>query len=1024
RKVVLAPLSRVHVAELLSDSFQQPMSSVTAMAELIHQKTGGNAFWVIHFVQSLHEEGLLTFDTERRAWTWDLARIRAQRFMENVVELMLAKLARLPDTTRSLLTELACVGPEATVAELAITTGHSDAALRMELGAAVDAGLVMLDETKVEFLHDRIQEAAYAAVAVEARASRHLEIGRRLLAATAPSERAAAAFVIANQLNRGLELVRLREERRVAREINVLAGRRALAASAHASALGYFAAAESLLEEDAWTTDDATAFECAFSLSECHVLTGDAKTAEERLLALVERPLGVTDFAAVSCLLISMYVGLDRNADAVAAGLRFLATRGIEWSAHPGAELADADAAEVWKRIGDRDIASLVELPPMTDPVDRATINVLIELYAPALFTDPDLYRLVISRMVNLTLERGSADASAFAYVWFGAFMARKGEYETGFRFGDLAGALLHRRNQARYRSRVYMVLGHFIYTYTRPLHRAREQLERALTHAQADGEPNFLVYSSSHIVSNALAAGVSLEATERDLEVSAAIFRRSGFVALEPIVVSQRYVIRSLRGLPVTFGAFPDQAAFERFVVDELKMVLVTCWMWIRKLELAVYFDDFDVAADTYPRALALAFASPSFIEEVEVVFFSALTEAAMIARAPSGERAAALRASLAAHHERLAKWAAASTAFAARSALVGAEIARADGRDLEAMRLYDVAIRSARDHDAPHHEALSAELAARFFAQRGLEEVARMHRSTARLGYLRWGASAKVEHLEAQYPYLRAESSPLHPWATIHASMGQVELAAVLRMAEATSSEIVLANLVRTLLRLVLEQSGAQRGVLVLWHDGDLVVEAEAVTQQRGIAYRLRGEDDLSELPYPERIVREALRERRAILVSDALAEAPYASDPYVVAHGARSILCLSLFRKGEPIGALYLENNLASRIFTPTQGALLELFASQVATSLENARLYDELERGRNLAAESERLSLTGSYTWTPSSGDARWSEQLYRIFEYDPNTAPSMDLVVNRVHPDDALVVGNAFRRAAGSFADFT
>lgn len=997
-EIVLAPLSTEHVAELLSDSLMQSGTSVASLAELVHQKTGGNAFWVVHFLQMLHEEGLVHPDPALRAWRWDVAKIRAQRVTESVVDLMVAKLARLPAKASTLLSVLACMGPEATLAELAIATGQDEGELRTELALAADAGLVTFDETKVAFLHDRIQEAAYGAVPPEERPERHLAIARRLLAAT--EDRHAAAFLLANQLNRSLALVVAPEERRLALEVNVLAGRRSLAASAHASALPYFVAAESLLEGEG----DPLSFECGLALAECQALTGDAKAAEARLLALSERPLEVPDLAAVARMLVSMYVGLDRNAEAVAAGLRFLERRGIVLAAHPGAAAADADAEEVWRRIGERSVPELVDLPRMTDLADRATINVLADIYAPALFTDPDLSRLVITQMVNFTLERGTADASAFAYVWMGAHMVRKADYATGLRFGELAADLLERRGQTRFRSRVYMVLGHFIHTYTRPLRRARELLERAVATAQTDGEPNFVVYSASHVISNALAAGAPLAETDRDLDATFAIFARWGFAVLSPFCVSQRYVVRSLRGLPMSFDGFPGQDAFESFVSGEVRMVLLACWMWLRKLEVAIYLDDHETAVETMPRAAALAMVTPFFIEELEIVFFSAL----VLARIPGR------RDELAAHHARLETWAVGSSVFAGRAALVGAELARVDGKEMEAMRLYDLAIRSAREHDAPHQEALAAEYAARFCDDRGLEEVARRHRITARHGYQRWGADAKVAQLDARYPYLREET------ASAAGAAGPIELAAVLRMAEAVASEIVLANLVRAILRLVLEQSGARRGVLLL-QQRELVVEAEALTSETGIVYRLRAGDDVSGVAYPAAMARAALRDRRAVLVADARVE--LASDPYVASHGARSILCLPLLHKGVPTGVLHLENDLASHVFTPAQGALLELFASQIATALENARLYEELERSRSLTAESERLSLTGSYAWTPR-GETRWSEELHRIFGYDPQLAPSMDLVVARVHPDDAALVRSAFQRAERSFAEFT
>ena len=186
-----------------------------------------------------------------------------------------------------------------------------------------------------------------------------------------------------------------------------------------------------------------------------------------------------------------------------------------------------------------------------------------------------------------------------------------------------------------------------------------------------------------------------------------------------------------------------------------------------------------------------------------------------------------------LAAHHRQLEIWAAnCPENFENRAALVGAEIARIEGRALDAERLYEQAIRSARANGFVHHEALANELAARFYAARGFEKIAHAYLRDARYCYLRWGADGKVRQLDQLYPHLREEEPVPAPTSTIGAPVEHLDLATVIKVSQAVSGEIVLENLIDTLMRTAIEHAGAERGLLILPRGDELRVEAEATT------------------------------------------------------------------------------------------------------------------------------------------------------------------------------------------------
>ena len=338
-----------------------------------------------------------------------------------------------------------------------------------------------------------------------------------------------------------------------------------------------------------------------------------------------------------------------------------------------------------------------------------------------------------------------------------------------------------------------------------------------------------------------------------------------------------------------------------------------------------------------------------------LDYFYYTALTVAALYENASADEQTG-WRDLLKAHQEQLREWADNyPPTFGDKYALVSAEIARLEGRDLDAMRLYEQAIRSARDNGFVQNEGLAHEVAARFYAARGFETIAHAYLRNARHCYLRWGAGGKVRQLDQLYPRLREESAPSPPAATIGAPVEQFDIGTVLKASQAVSSEIDLGKLIEMLLRMAVEHAGAERALLVLCTSGETRIEAEATTSH-GKVEVTRRQESAAPAELPESILRTVIRTQQSVLLDDASAQNPFSADAYIRQKRVRSVLCLPLVKQGELIGVLYLENNLASHVFTPARISVLELLSSQAAVSLDNARLYSDLrmseERWRNL------------------------------------------------------------------------
>ena len=497
QEIVLAPLAREDLGRLIADSLHCEPERAAPLAQLVHEKTAVIHFSPFSLFLRWPRRGYSLSIMAMRRWSWDLNRIHAKGYTDNVVDLMVGKLNRLPVETQKALQELACLGNSAEISTLSIVHGTSEEEVHSDLWEAVRLEFIVRLEGSYRFVHDRVQEAAYSLIPEELRAEAHLRIGRLLAAHTPPEKREEAIFEIVNQLNRGAALITSRDEREQLAELNLIAGKRAKASTAYASALKYLIAGAALLADDCWERRHELTFALELHRAECEFLTGELAAAEERLTMLSSRAANTVELATVACLRVDLYTTLDQSDRAVAVCLDYLRHLGVEWSPHPTEEEARREYERIWSQLGSRAIEELIELPLMSDPASLATLDVLTKVLPPALFTDANLLSLVICRAVNLSLEHGNSDGSCFAYVWLGVIAGPHfGNYKAGFRFGRLGYELVEKRGLKRFQARTYMCFGQFVMPWTKHVRTGRDLMRRAFEAANKIGDLTFAAYS------------------------------------------------------------------------------------------------------------------------------------------------------------------------------------------------------------------------------------------------------------------------------------------------------------------------------------------------------------------------------------------------------------------------------------------------------------------------------------------------------------------------------------------------
>jgi PAS domain S-box-containing protein len=1004
QEIVLAPLNRDELGMLIADALHCTTEHATPLVGLVHGKTGGNPFFAIQFVSALVDDALLTFNHSEGLWRWDLGLIQARGYTDNVVDLMVGKLNRLPIWTQEILKEFACLGAHAGFATLTTVRATSEERVHSDLWEALRSDFIVRLDNSYKFVHDRIQEAAYSLIPETSRAGVHLRIGRLLARRTPPEKRAEAVFEIVNQLNRGAALIETREEREQLTEFNLIAAKRARASTAYASALNYLVSGEALLASDRWERRHDLAFNIDFYRAECEFLTGELVAAEQRLAMLASHAANTVERATVESLRIDLYTVLDQTDRAVAACLDYLRHVGGEWSLHPTDEEAQREYDRIWSQLGSRPIEKLIELPLMSDPESLATLDVLTKILPTAMFVDPNLLSMTVCRAVNLSLERGNSDASCVAYVYFGNIAGpRFGNYKAGFRFGQLGHDLVEKGGLVRFEARTFLWFAQYVLPWTEHVKVCRELMRRAFDAAIKVGDLNLAVYSLDNLNTNFLAAGDPLIEAQSQAENGLEFARKTQFGHQIDIHATQLALIRTLRGLTYKFGSFDDRQ-FSEAVVEQ-HFTPHPAVYWIRKLQARFFAGDYPSALDAAARAQPKLWTLAAFFEAAEYHFYAGLSRAASCASSTSNHGRTvfsrpeeAVRGysrpteyrqhfeALTAHYKQLEVWAQnCPDNFENRTALLGAEIARLEGRELNAERLYEQSIHSARANGFVQNEAIAYEFAARFYAARGLEEIARLYLRNARNGYRRWGADGKARQLEEMYPQLGKEAPLASPTSTIEAPVDHLDLATVIKVSQSVSREIVPERLIDTIMRVAIEQAGAQRGVLIVSRCNELWCVAEGLTRDNTLAVELR-DDPVGGMGLPHSVIQYALRTREAVILDDAASEPLFAADPYIYERHAKSILCLPLLMHANLSGLLYLENNLAPRVFVQRRTAVLKLLASQAAISLENTRLYTELEEREARIRRLVDANIMGIFIWNREGEIVEANEAFLQMIGY--------------------------------------
>ena len=1034
----LEPLQLKHVVELISATLHRDKLKVVQLAELVHQKTAGNPFFLKEFFKALHDEGLLEFDSEFGGWLWSMEEIQRRQITDNVVDLMVNKIQRLPAITRDLLKEAACLGNQFGVNTLAWSFSDSPRNIVVALNVAVSEGLIFpvgagykwielevadtANTKKIDykFAHDRIQNAAYSLIPEKERPRIHLKLGRIILANTPADHLDDEIFEIVNQLNLAPGLVSNGKEQVELAEMNLRAGKRAKASAAYESSFTHFKTGLNLLGEDSWQNHYELVLALFLEAVESAYLTTKFDEMERLGSVVIERATRLLDKVKVYEMKIMACIALNNRVEAVLTALPVLALLGEKFPKDPGKLTVFADFMKTKLVLANRGMETLVNLPEMVDPKKLAVMRILASVLSATYTVVPNLLPMVVFKMVRLSIKYGIASQSALGFSAYAMILCTIiGDVDSGCKLGDLALELVNKVNLKEDKARINFVVNSFIRIWREPLRAGLAFLRDGYQVGLQVGDLEYAALSGAFYCTQGYAAGKELPGLEKELALYTNAIGKLKQETTKCLTQIYHQGVLNLMGHCENNCLLIGKAYNEKdilptmFELNERAIILST---FVHKLILCYLFHNYSEAVGNSSVVENYLDGAQGTVLVPLAAFYGSLARLGLFSDSNAKLKDSILK-KVTKNQKILKKWSrSAPMNYLNKFHLVEAERARIMRRYHEATDHYDMAIKLAGENEYLNEEALALERAAIFYASIDKIISARAYMQEARYCYLKWGALAKVRHLDEVYPNLlvknslshmgRSQISAVYPESPASAPEGILDMAAVLRASQALSGEIVLNDLLKRLMSLMIETAGAEKGSLILTKNNDLVIEARtSITTGEEFELSTIRIEDSEELSLA--VVNYVARTKEPVILDDAGTANAFVNDDYMLRKRPRSVFCLPIMRRGQLSGILYMENNQTIGAFTPERVEVMGVLSAQAAISIENALLYKNLEE----SAEKYRSLFENAQEtiFIVQDGSIKFSNpRTSDLTGYSSAELSSLPFT-NFIHPDDQDLV---------------
>ncbi|MEH2280262.1 MAG: AAA family ATPase [Nostoc sp.] len=1000
--ITLAPLSQRQVNQLVADTLKCSEDLALPLSQLVSQKTQGNPFFATQFIKALHQDRLIQFNFESGCWECDITQVNQQAVTDDVVVFMAFQLQKLPQSTQKILQLAACIGNQFDLATLAIVSESSSIKTAADLWKALEEGLLLTtgdiykffqdsgqdSDSKpfnsnfqvptYKFLHDRVQQAAYSLIPEDQKQTTHLKLGRLLLNNISASEQEEKIFQIVSQFNLGLRLITQQTEREQLVQLNLLAGRKAMAATAYTAAIEYLTLGMELLTADSWQSQYDLTLALYEDAAKAEYLNTNFEQAIKLADLILQQTTQILNRIKAYELKVQIYIAQDQQVKAIETGLKALEQLKIPLispDVEPENRLAQLPT-----------LTNLANIPEMTNPESLAALRLLISIIPPVHHVKPDMFPSVALTMLHLCLEQGHSSLAAFAYGSYGIFLcAVIGDVDTIYHSGQISLKLLEQYHSQELSPKVYMLFGVFICAYKEHGRNTLTFLRESIQCGLEVGDIEYASYSMMAECTHLFLIGETLDTVEEKQEKYIDLLlklKQKHCVNYAQIwrQITLNLLGRSSHQYYLTGIDFDETEMLPHFHNTHNHQSLFA--IYFAKTAILYTFGQYEQAATNAEKATEYIDGAFGLLLVAGHNFYYSLCLLARYSSCDSEtqDQQECWLNQVVTNQKLMQYWAGyAPVNFQHKYDLVEAEIARVMGDKLKAMEYYDRAIALAKTNGYIQEEALSNELAAKFYLYWGKEKVAQTYIQEAYYCYARWGAKAKIEDLEKCYPQLlqsilQQQRINLNPLETISfrgtssstrtSSTGSTSISdgldftSVLKAAQAISSSLELDQLIASLTRIILENSGAKKSALILlqedtWqvraitfinHESNSQIDIQTILKSQSL-------DNCQDIPV--KIIHYVKNTKQTVVIDNCQTDIPGLIGEYMHSSQPQSVLCTPIINQGLMVGILYLENQLTQGVFTSDRLSVVNFLCTQAAISLENAQLYNHLqERGKFL------------------------------------------------------------------------
>ncbi|MDL2124453.1 MAG: AAA family ATPase [Deltaproteobacteria bacterium] len=958
KEVRLEPLKPEHCHDMVSYILGLPLSQVKVLAGFIAELTEGNPLFVSEMLSYLYNENLLIL-ADNKQWQWDMDRIARSDMPATVVSLFTTKIKKLPDDTFELLEYCACMGNRFIPDEIALTREITLLKTFEKLKPALSQGLLIESKDQLQFVHDRVQEATLTLIKPERERQIHWQIGEHLLFAVPKGsdlEKLDNLFTIVSHLHLGKESILDRNVAYRLSDISYHAGNKALGSLATEAANEYFRQSLEVLPDDCWEVQYDRTFKIYRKLAKTELMCGKYENSEKLLNQLLERAKTDLDKAEALAEQTTSLSSIGNFIKAIETANRGLAFFGKSIPDDP--EIAEQKREQLMNEIDSQYAVNIwdaiLDMPftkERKSKIELAFYSELIpDLYMSGLV--PQLYLSAV-QSTRHCLEGGMDESAIYSFSIMGLYLAEQEEFEQAFRYEDMA------RNLSA------------MYPNTFGATRGMNGVVWCNMHSRSHPEEvvNYCLKAiqCGRSCGDLYNAGLSYGPLMWNLQVQGADLLAVEEYADECLQFSQKYHLSFSVALAEAMQAGwiePMKKDYTPIPMDEKikkwdrdNHIAAAGIYYVHMALTSYYFGEYENAEEYLFKARQYMRGLTDNVLKRQWHAFQVLNALRLYERKKVYESKEKLLSYIQPLIKKIETWAQFGPTLKPYLAFIHAELERVTGDFRKARSLYFDAIAVAHEQRFTLLEAHLNECRAELLKNAGIG-TERVYFAEAIRLYKSCHAERKEIFLMEKYPEYFEEEVPAYMPEEVDLvsyTLPCLDVDYLMKSSFAISAEIDPDVLLKRIMNVILEASGAQHGYLLVEEGGSLIVHAESHITEKGVVrtvkYNFEDAVDICKA-----IIRYVHRTKEMLALNNASKEGEFKDNPEVQTMRLRSVLCLPLIKQSSIIGILYLENRLSDEVFTSEKARMTELLSSQAAISLENARLLDQMKKTEEQIKES--------------------------------------------------------------------